>query len=105
MKLLRQFLAALLLCSLIACHGNNSADTAQTEGLNKTVSASKAANKLEGDQFTATADSTAPQQNQVKQLPPGKSQTKEDWDKKIVKTGDLVMEVKSYKTFNDLLHS
>ncbi|MEP6747474.1 MAG: DUF4349 domain-containing protein [Bacteroidota bacterium] len=107
MKLLYQVLAALLLCIFIACHENSSADTGQTEQLRKNVSASKTADKSEGDQLTVIADTVpALQNNQIKpsQLQ-GKAPAHEDWDKKIVKTGNLTMEVKSYKTFNDMLHT
>jgi Domain of unknown function (DUF4349) len=108
MKLLYQFLAALLLCSLIACDRNNSADTDQIVQLSKAISSAKEKNKPADNQLTGAFDTAvAPQNNQIKQAQqqPGKAQTNEDWDKKIIKTGNLTMEVKSYKTFNDLLHS
>ena len=94
MKRLHQLLAALLLCLLIACK-----DTAMQ--LNKDVSSLKEAT-AEDTTMSAAGDASVVTQNNRQ---PGKAQTKEDWDKKIIKTGNLTLEVKDYGAFNELVHN
>ena len=106
MKLLRQVPAALLLLLSVACHPKSQeykvADTSHAN--------TDRVYKSEEDQLQelkSAADSTmAPQDN--KNSPPrqpGKSTPYENWDKKIIKTATITLEVKNYKTFNDLLRA
>ncbi len=97
MKRLAQLLAAALLCHFIACKGNNeklpmqdAALVVQKELLDKTAAAD-----------TAVAAGNGVQQ---KIAPAGNNQTNQDWDKKIIKTGNITMEVKKYAVFNEMLH-
>ena len=97
MKRLSQWLAVMLLCHLIACKGNNeklsmqdSALVAQKELLDKSATADTAVAAGNGVQQKNTAG--------------GNNQTKQDWDKKIIKTGNIAMEVKKYAVFNEMLH-
>jgi len=56
----------------------------------------------------ATADSAASVfDNQQQSGPPAANATptKQDWDKKIIKTATLTLEVKNYPAFNELLHT
>lgn len=109
MKFLSQLLAAMLLCILIACN-----DSAKQRSIiaDNTIASLKQTNKQEekAGNFTTgmvAADSTAAPQN----IPPKKSsaadktETKADWDKKIIKTGNLTMEVKNYAAFNEMIHA
>ncbi|HTE12818.1 MAG TPA: DUF4349 domain-containing protein [Chitinophagaceae bacterium] len=109
MKFLSQLLAAMLLWIFIAC--NNSAKD-KPALMVKDVALSKETNKQEEFKadFTSglvAADSTSPPQNNSPRQspPPGIPVTKEDWDKKIIKTGNLTIEVKSYAAFNELVHN
>jgi hypothetical protein len=58
---------------------------------------------------TAIASDGKPEENKNEQkdkapLPKNDHETKVDWDKKIIKTATLNLEVKDYKAFNSLLH-
>ncbi len=97
MKRLAQLLTAALLCHFIACKGNNEqfsmkdiSSTRQDEVLKK----------------AKAADTSIAGDNGAKQHGSGSAnkQTKADWDKKIIKTGNIAMEVKKYAVFNEMLH-
>ncbi|MEO5683290.1 MAG: DUF4349 domain-containing protein [Chitinophagaceae bacterium] len=105
MKSISQLVAAMLLWVLFAC--NNKESVKQIALLNKDI-ASANETKMEypaGDLITG--DSTAaPGNNQ--RMPttlPAKVQASDDWDKKIIKTGNLTLEVKNYQAFNELMHT
>jgi len=104
MKWIMQLLAAMLLWVFIACNNKQQKDTA----LNRAGIYEKDIKEKESMGAMQSADSVAPV---AANTPPrlaqatGKSQTKEDWDKKIVKTGELSVEVKDYTTFNTMLHT
>jgi len=104
MKWIMQLLAAMLLWIFIACNNKQVKDAALPGN-------SASSRKLEAGQSMGViqyADTVAPAQSDA---PPhsaqvtGRSQTKEDWDKKIVKTGELSVEVKDYASFNTMLHT
>jgi hypothetical protein len=102
MKLLSQLLAAMLLCYLVACNEKNKQLPA------KDAVALKEENKsLELTAGIGAADTALPSgNNQLKRSPgPEKDQTKEDWDKKIIRTGNITVEVKNYKAFNEQVHT
>jgi Domain of unknown function (DUF4349) len=101
MKRLSKLMAALLLCIFIACNAKNeSADTGKDLALLRKANHKEYRNELESADSADGVINNAPPQS-----PSAKSQTKEDWDKKIVKTGDLAIEVKNYKAFNEMLHA
>jgi hypothetical protein len=104
MKFISQLLAALLLCFLFACKEKSK----QVMLMNKEAAVAKDINKPEGFKVEMRVeDTTSPLQQNTPQKSTlsAKSQAKEDWDKKIVKTGNLTVEVKSYKVFNEMLHA
>jgi len=59
------------------------------------------------EQAASATDSTAYAANdQQPPAPPAvNAPTKQDWDKKIIKTATLTLEVKNYSVFNELLHT
>ena len=103
MKWIMQLLAAMLLWIFIAC--NNKQKEITSMDINSSDKKGKAEELIRDMQ---SADSVAsPQGNTPQHLvqATGKSQAKEDWDKKIVKTGELSVEVKDYVNFNTILHA
>lgn len=97
MKRLAQLLAAALLCHFIACKANNEKFSIQDAAL---LEKKKLLNK------TAAADTTVAAGNGGQQAiaPAGNNQAKQDWDKKIIKIGQVALEVKNYSVFNEMLH-
>ncbi len=111
--------AALLLLTLIACNRGAKNESEKLISLNKGINDYKTAAGLEGG--VATADSTAVvgsanvELEQIKDpaadqaVPPANTSNNPaanpDWDKKIVKTANISLEVKKYKAFNALLHN
>jgi len=110
MKFLSRLLAAMLLWILIACNhsAKEKAELAMNDVAMSKVPAKqeelKAVNTVSG---LVAADSTGPLLNNSPQKSPspGKTETKEDWDKKIIKTGNVTMEVKNYRSFNEMVHN
>src|ERR1700712_490867 len=103
MKLMSQFLAAMLLWIFVACNAGNANSAADVGSLSTQAAAKSADYKF----VASTLDSVmAPQKNAPPQSPsPAVAPVREDWDKKIIKTGNLTMEVKNYTAFNELLHN
>jgi len=102
MKFLSQLLAALLLLSFIACNQNKNAKDSLLG--NSDVALKKVFKNEEEKQVPMVLDSSGLQNSQTKQSPlQVKTGIKEDWDKKIIKTATLSIEVKNYKNFNELL--
>jgi len=117
----RFILAALLLCSFIACNQAKQKE-APVSSLKRSPNPPPAAGSIEHEDLLFRADTTAvagdnnPDQQQAntpntspRQTPaPGSPATpapsNPDWDKKIVKTANLNIEVKNYRVFNDVLH-
>lgn len=96
-KLLPVLLAASLTCILIACNYNAKQPSSANEATNDAQ-----VRKL---YYKVAADSTAVN-NEPPQTPATRDkQAKEDWDKKIIRNATLSVEVKSYKAFNELLHT
>ena len=110
MKFLSRLLAAMLLWILIACNhsAKEKAELAMNDVAMSKVPAKqeelKAVNTVSG---LVAADSTGPLLNNSPQKSPspGQTETKEDWDKKIIKTGNVTMEVKNYRSFNEMVHN
>lgn len=95
--------AALLLLLLIACNHRAAYEKANAP-LQHLKSSYKTADGAV--QFAATDSTAAPQDEKERQASPvNKTATKEDWDKKIIKTATLSLEVKNYRDFNGLLRS
>lgn len=108
--------AALLLLLCLSCHSLNRKDPS----LAKDGEVEKADIQQSVSGGAAAADSTAvvaDNEDQFRQSPAGKGTPKRnvptsavapaanpDWDKKIVKTADLSMEVKSFPAFTNRLH-
>ena len=101
MKYKKKLTTIMLLCTLVACSRNENQVQEKTSDLlmNKSYQSANVQNEL------AVADSTAPAGSGHQPLVTnGKAQAKEDWDKKIIKTGNLSIEVKNYASYNALLH-
>ena len=96
--------ATMLLWIALAC--NNKQD-----GKDSLIAADVSKSKLKeaaSPVLLQAEDSAAPVQNNIpRNSSPGrnKTQTKEDWDKKIIKTGELSVEVRDYAAFNTTLHT
>jgi hypothetical protein len=102
MKIRIAALAAIFLCSLVACDRNSKHK--DLSSLERSIDESTIANNksiAEKEQFLADT---------IAQLPAGKPEDKKeqdqrqqapnpDWDKKIIKTASLNLEVKDYKVF------
>ncbi len=106
MKFLSQLLAAMLLLIFIACNREGSKE----QILNKDITLLKTQSYKQEEQFKSAIgvlDTLSPVQSEkpLEKSSQGNAQTKVDWDKKIIKTGNLTLEVKNYKTFNDFLHN
>src|SRR5438477_10948695 len=98
-------LAVVMLTTAKACnHSANNIDSINKKTKNNS-SKEEEANKLFTPQQNASTD-TAVKFQQQKPQPEVKrnSETNPDWDKKIIKTASVNIEVKNYKSFNDLLH-
>lgn len=111
-------LSASMIMVFIAC--NNSPQN-KSKNLNKEVKEEELEKKSAPisyqlqDKLSANFDSASkafadkPEENPKEQKQKSPSQktaheTKVDWDKKIIKTANLNLEVKDYKVFNNLLH-
>jgi Domain of unknown function (DUF4349) len=101
MKMTSRLFAASLLFIFIACKQTGD----QKPQLAKDISIENLKNKSE--EFTSPTDSAGPLQNDEKKQasPPSGTVTKEDWDKKIIRTADISLEIKNYKVFDILFRS
>ncbi|HTL10026.1 MAG TPA: DUF4349 domain-containing protein [Chitinophagaceae bacterium] len=91
--------AALLLCSLMACQ------QAVKENKSIEIASVNSDANLERQMQTVAADSSLQVPGGVKNVvSSGNNTVHVDWDKKIVKTGQLKLEVKDCRGFNVLLH-
>jgi hypothetical protein len=108
MKFLKS--AAIALCIFILACNRASDSQEKAMELAKDISSPKE-NKKEEDQnkffapqANANTDTSfkAPQQNP--QSPKQNPDSKPDWDKKIIKNAFVNLEVKNYKSFNELIH-
>ena len=102
MKFLKPTAIGLSLFFILACnHASNSTDKLSEL---KNISPKEEENKFFEPQQNATADTTGKIQQQKFQAPVKESsETKADWDKKIIKNASVNLEVKNYKSFNDLI--
>jgi len=105
MKFLHQLLAAMLLWVFIACNHQDGKQVVTSKNIVLEKELLKPEEQKSG--LLSTADSAMPVQYNSPKQSPSTVQTagKEDWDKKIIKTGNLTIEVKNYPSFNGLLHS
>ncbi|HWK06692.1 MAG TPA: DUF4349 domain-containing protein [Puia sp.] len=60
--------------------------------------------QAEDDQSSPPKPVGAQQQAATQKAPQQTASTNPDWDKKIIKTANLKLEVKNYRSFNELLH-
>lgn len=107
MKWIYCLMAAMLLCIFIACNQTVkekmvSADVMLHEMKQEEAKAAPPPpmGLLEAD-TVAMPNNSGNQQGQI----PQKANTKPDWDKKIIKTGNISLEVKQYAAFNELVHA
>jgi hypothetical protein len=115
MKIITTAMAAMLLCTFIACDNhkvnaktNPAIKEITLENMSKqgTVDNNKNTGEFKNDLFAATeSDSVAipdQKQNSEKDVKkrPKQSQSNSDWDKKIIKTASLNFEAANYKSFN-----
>ncbi|MFY7965027.1 MAG: DUF4349 domain-containing protein [Chitinophagaceae bacterium] len=58
------------------------------------------------DKFEKDKPTPAPEHEKMKSNEPEKQPSKsyEDWDKKIIKTGDIVLEINNYRAYNNFIH-
>jgi len=99
-QLLLPQLAVLLLFA--ACNNQKAADKAYYK------SAETPKQEKPQEENLIAADSTTSVFNSLQQAPAPAAVNvppKQDWDKKIIKTATLTLEVKNYQAFNDLLHT
>ncbi len=103
MKFLKPTVIGLGLFCILACnHASNSKDKSSEINL---ISPGEEENKFFAPQQDNPTDTTVKVQQQKFQPPSkGNSETKVDWDKKIIKNASVNLEVKNYKSFNDLVH-
>jgi hypothetical protein len=111
-------LSASLILAFIACNnsGKNKLKTLSNEiYLEEVKKPSPKISNSEQEKVIGVAESTVvasddkPEENNNNEKQKSPSQktnrgTKNDWDKKIIKTANLNLEVKEYKAFNNLLH-
>ena len=102
MKRIHCMLAAMLLWVFIACNDHKDKELMASA---KNIAVQE--NELECAAAILSADTVAaPANNTYKQHQvPDKTDTRDDWDKKIIKTGNLTLEVKQYAAFNELVHT
>lgn len=102
MKLMSQLPAAMLLWIFIAC--NTKGNAPQLSQLKEKADGVYKSEELNNK--PAAADTATPSQpaDNKSLVPNGKMPAREHWDKKIVKTGHLTLEVKSYAAFNEMIH-
>ena len=102
MKFLKTMPAALLLMFCIACTNSMNKDE---QALVSNVPPDL--NKETNQPWTTDSAGSPQQPDERKKNQPGikdNTQTKSDWDKKIIKNATLNIEVKNYKQYNELLH-
>lgn len=94
--------AACFAFALFACNGES--DKEQEKSSNISEVKLEDLNK-EPEQNKMVDTTTQPFQKQQFQLSPKThTETKVDWDKKIIKTASINLQVKNYKSFNELMH-
>ena len=89
---------------LVSSNSNN-ADDQKSNG-NYTYAATANAKSTDAteqtnNQVETNKPTTAPKVEEPKKLP---SKSYEDWDKKIIKTGNIVLELNKYKAYNNQIH-
>jgi hypothetical protein len=95
-------LAVILIISVAACnHSSDKISSIQLEDLKREEN-----NKDFLPQDGKATDTTSPsgKYNPGKFQTAPNSETKQDWDKKIIKTASISLEVKNYNSFNNFLH-
>ena len=99
-------LAVIVLTTAIACnHSANSIEGSNEKSKNISLKEEEA-NKFFTPRQNTTADTTVkPQQGEPQTESKTKSEANPDWDKKIVKNATVNLEVKNYKSFNEMLHA
>jgi len=116
LKLMTLFASLVIFC--FACNQNKTKTLTSDVQLEAVEKKAPAASSIETDKMYASADSTAvavdnnqenkpEEENKQKQKinPTSKKPVEKiDWDKKIIKTANLNIEVKDYKVFNNQLH-
>jgi hypothetical protein len=103
MKLLAKGMAMLMAVTLYSC-GNGSktklVETSDVKLEDRTVTANETQANF------STADTTAAQANPSSiTLQSGNPTANPDWDKKIIKTANVRLELKDFKTFNSTIHN
>jgi hypothetical protein len=96
------FIAILLFA---ACRNGGSKESTSIVALNKTMEDNKRNTTEQIDKLSNNIGNTenAPQQEEkAKQTKPQIPVTKEDWDKKIIKTASLNLEIKDFKNYNSI---
>jgi len=100
MKFLKPAVIGLSLLCILACnHASNSVDKLSDL---KNISEKKEENKFFSLRQNADTDTTVKIQQQ--KLPKEHAEEKTNWDKKIIKNAFVNLEVKNYKSFNNLIH-
>lgn len=87
---------AVMAMMLSACSNGNYENKAAADKLEKTEAA------FASDAGRIAADTAA---GQVKFTTPQITPTHQDWDKKIIKTANITLELKNYKEYNHTLHA
>jgi hypothetical protein len=99
-------LAVIVLTTVIACnHSANSIEGSNEKPKNISLKEEEA-NKFFTPRQNAIPDTTVKfQQGKPQTESKTKSEANPDWDKKIVKNASVNLEVKNYKSFNEMLHA
>ena len=103
MKLLIKGMAMLMAVTLMSCGGGTNSITVSTSDIKLEEIAP---DKNENSANFSTTDSTAIQRNSSNApLQSGNPPRDMDWDKKIVKTANVTLELTDFKTFNSTIHN
>jgi hypothetical protein len=109
MHIVRQLLLPQLAVLLLFAACNNRAAQPQADklaALDRNVDLQKIETAKQEEAVNTTDTSASVSDNlQLPAPPAANAPPKQDWDKKIIKTATLTLEVKNYQAFNDLLHT
>jgi hypothetical protein len=97
MTTIKSSMAILMAVTLLACNkGSNSSESTANQNMDMALPKLK-----DVDSKTVTADTSSPSDR----LPLQGTQPLIDWDKKIIKTADINLELKEYASYNKNIHT
>jgi hypothetical protein len=101
MKVIMNSMAILLACTIMSCGGANDKSVSDIE----LADIKGKTEELKKDFSTTTDSAISPTNSPDITLQSGRPVPNYDWDKKIIKTANVTLELKDYKSFNSNIHN